>query len=113
MSNQLKVHKIDKALFLARDAHLIYKIYNKYFSDDQIESEYVYISRASSYMIGMTDWPMHRIWHLFGGKNKKSLKKILSIAGLDAKNIFQIYTTLVFPTRNIYLNKVMNIKFTG
>lgn len=97
MSNQLKVHKIDKALFLARDAHLIYKIYNKYFSDDQIESEYVYISRASSYMIGMTDWPMHRIWHLFGGKNKKSLKKILSIAGLDAKKYISDIHNVGFP----------------
>ncbi|EBT8890147.1 glycosyl transferase, partial [Salmonella enterica] len=73
LANQLKIHKIDKALFLARDAHLIYKIYNEYFSEEHVKCEYLYISRASAYMVGMTDWPMHRIWHLFGGKNKKSI----------------------------------------
>lgn len=86
LATQLKKNKIDKALFLARDAHLIHKIYSSYFNKNSVESEYIYLSRASTYMLGMTDWPMHRIWHLFGGKNKKSINKILSIVGLDAKN---------------------------
>ncbi|MEH1754676.1 glycosyl transferase, partial [Salmonella enterica subsp. enterica serovar Enteritidis] len=50
LANQLKIHKIDKALFLARDAHLIYKIYNEYFSEEHVKCEYLYISRASAYM---------------------------------------------------------------
>ena len=97
---QLKNHKIDKALFLARDAHLIHKIYNKYFSSNSVESEYIYLSRASTYMLGMTDWPMHRIWHLFGGKNKKSISKILSVVGLDAKNHLSDIHDVGFPDEN-------------
>ena len=100
LANQLKNHKIDKALFLARDAHLINKIYNKYFSIESIESEYIYLSRASTYMLGITDWPMHRIWHLFGGKNKKSIKKILSVVGLDAKNHLSDIHNVGFPDEN-------------
>lgn len=97
LANQLKIHKIDKALFLARDAHLIYKIYNEYFSEEHVKCEYLYISRASAYMVGMTDWPMHRIWHLFGGKNKKSIKKILAIAGLDASEHISDIHHVGFP----------------
>ncbi|EBK7227708.1 glycosyl transferase [Salmonella enterica] len=97
LANQLKIHKIDKAFFLARDAHLIYKIYNEYFSEEHVKCEYLYISRASAYMVGMTDWPMHRIWHLFGGKNKKSIKKILAIAGLDASEHISDIHHVGFP----------------
>lgn len=100
LTTQLKNHKIDKALFLARDAHLIHKIYNKYFSTNSVESEYIYLSRASTYMLGMTDWPMHRIWHLFGGKNKKSISKILSVVGLDAKNHLSDIHDVGFPDEN-------------
>ncbi|MBJ4120581.1 hypothetical protein JGD61_25290 [Salmonella enterica subsp. enterica serovar Indiana] len=45
----------------------------------------------------MTDWPMHRIWHLFGGKNKKSIKKILAIAGLDASEHISDIHHVGFP----------------
>lgn len=48
-------------------------------------------------MVGMTDWPMHRIWHLFGGKNKKSIKKILAIAGLDASEHISDIHHVGFP----------------
>lgn len=100
LTSQLKNLNIDKALFLARDAHLIHKIYNKYFSTKSVESEYIYLSRASTYMLGMTDWPMHRIWHLFGGKNKKSISKILSVVGLDAKNYLSDIHNVGFPDEN-------------
>jgi len=100
LATQLKNNKIDKALFLARDAHLIHKIYSTYFTKNSVESEYIYLSRASTYMLGMTDWPMHRIWHLFGGKNKKSLNKILSIVGLDAKNHLSDIHNVGFPDEN-------------
>ncbi|EGS9390675.1 glycosyl transferase [Salmonella enterica] len=75
----------------------IYKIYNEYFSEEHVKCEYLYISRASAYMVGMTDWPMHRIWHLFGGKNKKSIKKILAIAGLDASEHISDIHHVGFP----------------
>ncbi|WP_241603066.1 HAD family hydrolase [Rosenbergiella nectarea] len=100
LTTQLKNSKIDKALFLARDAHLIHKIYKKYFTINSVESEYIYLSRASTYMLGLTDWPMHRIWHLFGGKNRKSLKKILSVVGLDAKDFLSDIHDVGFPDEN-------------
>ncbi|ESJ10398.1 glycosyl transferase family protein, partial [Salmonella enterica subsp. enterica serovar Anatum str. USDA 100] len=57
LANQLKIHKIDKALFLARDAHLIYKIYNEYFSEEHVKCElfYYYYSRAFQlfYLFGL------------------------------------------------------------
>ena len=105
LTSQLKNHKIDKALFLARDSHLIHKIYNQYFSKNSVESEYIYLSRASTYMLGITDWPMHRIWHLFGGKNKKNLTKILSIVGLDAKNFLGDIHNVGFPDENYIPSK--------
>ena len=100
LSMQLKNQGIQKALFLARDAHLIERIYNKYFNYTSIDSEYIYLSRASTYKMGMTDWPMHRIWHLFGGKNKKSISKIFSMLGLDAKLYMADLHHVGFPDEN-------------
>lgn len=100
LTSQFKIHKIDKALFLARDAHLIHKIYSKYFTKNSIDTEYIYLSRASTYMLGMTDWPMHRIWHLFGGKNKKSISKILSVVGLNAADFLADIHDVGFPDEN-------------
>lgn len=100
MTSQLNNKKIEKVLFLARDAHLIHKIYEKYFKQEHIDSEYIYLSRASTYMLGMTDWPMHRIWHLFGGKNKKSIKKILSIVDINASDYLSDIHDVGFPDEN-------------
>lgn len=92
---------VEKLLFLARDAHLIRDIFlNFYNKDRQFDYQYVYLSRASTYKMGMTDWPMHRIWHLFGGKNRKSIKSILSVIGLNAENHLSDIHDVGFPDEN-------------
>jgi hypothetical protein len=78
-----KDKNIEKLIFLARDAHLIQKLYKKYFSKVYpFEQDYMYVSRATAYKLGITDWPMHRIWSFFSGKNKKSIAKILALFNL-------------------------------
>jgi predicted HAD superfamily hydrolase len=92
---------VEKLLFLARDAHLIRDIFLNYYNKDrQFDYQYVYLSRASTYKMGMTDWPMHRIWHLFGGKNRKSIKNILSVIGLNAEEHLSDIHDVGFPDVN-------------
>lgn len=110
MASQLKQQKVEKALFLARDAHLIHKLYQKYFSSQLIKSEYIFLSRKSSYMMGMTDWPMHRIWHLFGGKNRKSIKKILAVIGIDSEQYLDDIHNVGFPGSDYVPNHNENHK---
>lgn len=47
-------------------------------------------------MVGMTDWPMHRIWHLLVVRIRKVLK-ILAIAGLDASEHISDIHHVGFP----------------
>lgn len=92
--SQLKSNKIDKALFMARDAYMILKLYKEYFQqyNSSISFEYIYASRASLYPISITDWPMHKIWHFFGGKSKRTVRQVFSMLGLDVDlHISDIY----------------------
>ncbi len=59
----------------------------------------IYIYRISLYMVGMTDWPMHRIWHLLVVRIRKVLKDTCYRGVRCSVSIFQIYIMLVFLTR--------------
>lgn len=84
LTSQLKANGIQQALFMARDAQLLKTLYDRFFKNDDITTTYVYGSRQSLYPLSVTDWPMHRIWHLFNGKTKRSVREVLSMLGLDA-----------------------------
>ncbi len=75
VSESVKIHKIDKALFSTRCFPYLLKIYNEYFSEEHVNVN-IYISRASAYGGDDYSWPMHQDLASFGGKNKKSIKKI-------------------------------------
>lgn len=93
-----KEKELDKLVFLARDAHLIQKLYIKYFQDKYFfEQDYMYVSRATAYKIGLTDWPMHRIWGFFGGKNRKSVKQILNLFRLKEEDYLLDLKEIGFP----------------
>ena len=87
--NELKKKPVDKILFFARDAHFIRNIYLKYkeLLDLNIPEEYVYISRASSLLASFTDFNVDRLWHLFGGRVKKTVEKGLANINIDHKEV--------------------------
>lgn len=90
--------------FLVCDVYLIYKIYNEYFLEEYVKCEYLYIFCVLVYMVGMIDWLMYRIWYFFGGKNKKSIKKIFVIVGLDVSEyILDIYYVGFFDEEYIFV----------
>ncbi|WGE75308.1 HAD family hydrolase [Actinobacillus equuli] len=94
-----KEKELDKLVFLARDAHLIQKLYLKYFQDKYFfEQDYMYVSRATAYKMGLTDWPMHRIWGFFGGKNRKSIKQILNLFNLKEEQYLLDLKEVGFPS---------------
>lgn len=100
-----KDKSIEKLIFLARDAHLIQKLYKKYFQNSYpFKQEYMYVSRATAYKIGITDWPMHRIWSFFGGKNKKSIAKILSLFNLKEESYLSELKEVGFPSSSYIPN---------
>lgn len=96
--NMAKIKELDKLVFLARDAHLIQKLYLKYFQEKYpFKQEYMYISRATAYKMGITDWPMQRIWSFFGGKNRKSIRQILNLFNLKENDYLSDIQEVGFP----------------
>lgn len=84
VAHQLRSSGVQKVLFMARDAQLMHRLYVEYFqSDFGIAAEYVYGSRQALFPLSMSDWPMHRIWYLFGGKSKRTVADVFKLVGLD------------------------------
>ena len=75
----------EKLMFLARDTHFVRAHLGRFLGvpPDEIDEEYVYVSRGSLLMPSFTDFPLPRLAHLFSGKRKTSVAEHLRRLGLE------------------------------
>lgn len=61
LNTYVKNNKFDKILFMARDMHIFYKIYNKYYVE--YSNEYIVISRFALQELLIKDFPDEYVYH--------------------------------------------------
>ncbi|MDB5071026.1 MAG: hypothetical protein JWM87_2137 [Candidatus Eremiobacteraeota bacterium] len=85
LAANVRERRPDKLLFLARDAHFVRRQLGRFLGvlPDELDNEYVYVSRGSLLMPSLTDFPLPRLAHLFSGKRKSSVAAHLRRLGLE------------------------------
>lgn len=86
INQKVKDKNIDKLLFVARDANVIYKAYKKFYA--QCESEYVYASRNAVAQLAFERYPDYFIEKVLqlrfvDAKKERNIANVLEEAGLS------------------------------
>ncbi|PRE16403.1 hypothetical protein C6P78_13530 [Burkholderia multivorans] len=102
MMHQLKLDRVEKILFLARDGYFFYQLYRQYAEQMgvAVPSEYVYVSRAATLLPSFVDFPPDRVWHLFGGRTERTVRQHFSRLGLDVARNRALIKAVGFQSEN-------------
>jgi predicted HAD superfamily hydrolase len=76
----------EKILLCARDCHFIWKNLDR-FLNLEVETHYLYVSRASLLLPSLTDFSLPRLWHLFSGRERHSVGTYLRRLGLEPEEL--------------------------
>ena len=84
LAASVRERRPEKLLFLARDTHFIHQHLPAFLGvlPDELDADYVYVSRGSLLLPSLTDFPLARLGHLVSGKTELSVRRHLRRLGL-------------------------------
>ena len=90
----------DRILLFARDGYFLSGILPRFLTglEPLPRCEYVYASRGSLLLAGMTDFSLERLEHLFSGRRKRALRTHLERLGLDPAAVVTQISTAGFSS---------------